>query len=64
MLRFLVDAIRAMFTGPAHYWLWLLFLGLVVGNGLFAYSFQLREGLVVTGNTEAVLDPQGRGTAV
>ena len=54
MLRFFVDAIRVMFTGPSRYWLWLLFLGLILGNGIFAYSFQLREGLVVTGMSDQV----------
>jgi molybdopterin-containing oxidoreductase family membrane subunit len=52
--RFFIDAVRVMFTGPKHYWLWLLFLSLVLGNGVVAYSFQLREGLVVTGMSDQV----------
>jgi molybdopterin-containing oxidoreductase family membrane subunit len=54
ILRFFIDAVRVMFTGPRHYWLWLLFLGLVLGNGAAAYIIQLREGLVVTGMSDQV----------
>ena len=43
-----------MFTGPKYYWLWLLFLCLVLGNGIAAYSFQVREGLVATGMSDQV----------
>lgn len=54
LLRFFIDALRVMFSGPKHYWLWLLFLGLIFGNGVVAYSLQLREGLVVTGMSDQV----------
>lgn len=54
ILRFLLDAIRAIFTGPRHYWLWLLFLSLFLVNGVFAYVTQIREGLVVTGMSDQV----------
>lgn len=54
ILRFFIDAMRAMFAGPKHYWLWLLFLGIVLANGIAAYIIQLRSGLVVTGMSDQV----------
>jgi molybdopterin-containing oxidoreductase family membrane subunit len=54
ILRFCVDAVRVMFRGPRHYWLWLLFLALVVAQGAVGYVEQTRTGLVVTGMSDQV----------
>ena len=54
ILRFFLDAVRAMLTGPRQYWLWLLFLSLFLINGAVAYVTQVREGLVVTGMSDQV----------
>jgi molybdopterin-containing oxidoreductase family membrane subunit len=43
-----------MFTGPKHYWLWLLFLVLILAQGTAEYAIQTRDGLVATGMSDQV----------
>lgn len=54
LLRFLVDAVRAMLRGGRAYWMWLGALAVVIAIGLVAYAIQLRDGLVVTGMSDQV----------
>lgn len=54
LLKFLRDGLRAMLTGGRDYYLWLGFLGLLIGAGLLAYGVQLSQGLVVTGMSDQV----------
>jgi molybdopterin-containing oxidoreductase family membrane subunit len=54
LVRFLVDAVRAMFRGGRAYWMWLGALALIIAIGLVAYAVQLRDGLVVTGMSDQV----------
>jgi Ni/Fe-hydrogenase subunit HybB-like protein len=37
-----------------RYWVWVLFLVAVIGWGVYAYSVQLRDGLVVTGMRDRI----------
>jgi Ni/Fe-hydrogenase subunit HybB-like protein len=53
-LQFLRDGVRAMFTGDRTYFMWLGFLGLLIGAAAIAYLIQLRQGLVVTGMSDQV----------
>lgn len=54
LIRFIIDGVREMFRGPREYWLWLLALLLVVAYGVWQYSRQLVNGLVVTGMSDQV----------
>ncbi|MEE4277166.1 MAG: NrfD/PsrC family molybdoenzyme membrane anchor subunit [Halieaceae bacterium] len=54
VLRFLLDGLRAMATGSRAYFLWLGFLGCLVGAGAIAYIVQLSQGMVVTGMSDQV----------
>jgi Ni/Fe-hydrogenase subunit HybB-like protein len=54
MIRFLIDAIRSMFSGGRNYWLWLIFLCAIIALGGLNYAQQLRLGLVVTGLSDQV----------
>ncbi|MDH3546142.1 MAG: polysulfide reductase NrfD [Gammaproteobacteria bacterium] len=54
VIRFIFDGLREMFRGPREYWLWLLALGLVILFGVWSYSKQLIDGLVVTGMSDQV----------
>ena len=40
--------------GGKVYWLWIIFLAAGVGAGLFAYLYQLQEGLWLTGMSRNV----------
>ena len=53
-LRFLTDALRSLLRGGPIYWCWLGLLALLFFAGLWAYSLQLRHGLVVTGMSDQV----------
>jgi formate-dependent nitrite reductase membrane component NrfD len=53
-LQFLRDGVRAMFTGDRTYFMWLGFLGLLIGAAAIAYLIQVRQGLVVTGMSDQV----------
>ena len=46
---FLADGLREVTQGSVAYHLWMALLTLVMLCGAYAYSVQLREGLVVTG---------------
>ena len=46
--RLITKATRPTLVTTYRYWLWLGFLGVIVGNGVFQYTRQLREGLYVT----------------
>jgi len=54
VIRFIVDGIREMFRGPREYWMWLFVLSLVILFGIWNYSRQLTDGLVVTGMSDQV----------
>ncbi len=54
VIRFVFDGVREMFRGPREYWLWLAFLGIIVGIGVWQYAIQLTDGLVVTGMSDQV----------
>ena len=46
---FLADGLREVTRGSVAYHLWMALLTLVMLCGAYAYSVQLRDGLVVTG---------------
>ncbi len=52
--RFLLDALRSMFSGSVAYFAWLALLSLVIAAGIWGYSEQVRHGLAVTGMTDQV----------
>jgi Ni/Fe-hydrogenase subunit HybB-like protein len=54
MIKFLFDALRAMFSGSRSYWIWLLFLCAIIFIGGLNYVQQLQTGLVVTGMSDQV----------
>ena len=54
LLRFIVDGIREMFSGPREYWIWLGALAIIVLLGIWDYIEQLQSGLVVTGMSDQV----------
>ncbi len=54
LFRFLLDGLRVMFRGPAAYWAWLGALSALVALGVWQYSEQIRQGLVVTGMSDQV----------
>jgi len=51
---FLRDALREMLRGPLAYWMWLSFLALIAGIGLWQYLEQLEQGLMATNMTNQV----------
>jgi Ni/Fe-hydrogenase subunit HybB-like protein len=51
---FLVDALDAVTSGGRRYHLWMATLTLIMVFGGYAYSVQLREGLIVTGMNDHV----------
>jgi len=53
-LRFLRDALIAATTGGRRYHTWMGSLTFVILVGVYAYSIQLREGLIVTGMSDHV----------
>ena len=54
LISFFTDSLRGLLRGSRAYWIWLGVLALVFGAGLWAYSLQLRHGLVVTGLSDQV----------
>jgi len=52
--RFILDGIREMFRGPREYFAWLFLLSAIVAYGVFQYSQQIADGLVVTGMSDQV----------
>lgn len=54
LLRFILDGLRAMFSGGRGWWLWLAALTALIAVGGLAYGVQLRDGLVVTGMSDQV----------
>ena len=52
--RFLLGCVRAALTGGRAYWLWVGFLGLLLGLGFTAYLHQLGTGLGATGMRDQV----------
>ena len=55
--RFVGASIRITAVGSRAYYMWLAFLGLLIGVGVYAYVRQLHEGLIVT----AMRDPVSWG---
>ena len=53
-LNFLIDGLRAMIRGNRAYWLWLTILAVLIALGVYCYSLQLINGLVVTGMSDQV----------
>ena len=54
MQRFLIDALKEATSGNWTYHLWMAALSIVMLTGGWAWTVQLREGLVVTGMTDHV----------
>jgi Ni/Fe-hydrogenase subunit HybB-like protein len=48
LIGFIKLCIRLWLKGGRLYWAWLIFLGVLIISGVFAYITQLNEGLVVT----------------
>ena len=46
--RFVLDSFRLLLTGNRYYYAWIGFLLLLILAGAFAYSGQLRDGLIVS----------------
>jgi molybdopterin-containing oxidoreductase family membrane subunit len=51
---FIAAAARRLFYGPGIYYAWMAILTLVAAIGIWAYTAQLRQGLIVTGMTSYV----------
>ncbi len=54
LFRFVGDSIRSMFRGGPLYWAWIGFLLVLAAIGMWAYSHQLHNGLIVTGMSDQV----------
>jgi molybdopterin-containing oxidoreductase family membrane subunit len=54
VVRFILDGIREMFRGPREYWAWLGILTAIFAFGVWTYSQQVMNGLVVTGMSDQV----------
>ncbi len=53
-LKFLFDAIFVAFSGGRRYKAWLTALFIIMVFGLITYSYQFREGLIITGMRDQV----------
>lgn len=51
---FLLDSLGTVTTGSKKYHLWMAFLTLLMLSGAYAYSIQLRQGMIVTGMSDSV----------
>src|SRR6516164_5833573 len=47
-------SVKLILRGNRVYWIWLAFLGALIGSGVLAYSNQVRTGLVVTAMRDQV----------
>ncbi|MEE4175820.1 MAG: NrfD/PsrC family molybdoenzyme membrane anchor subunit [Xanthomonadales bacterium] len=54
LLHFILDGLRAMFSGDRRWWGWLVLLTALIAAGAAAYGLQWRDGLVVTGMSDQV----------
>jgi Ni/Fe-hydrogenase subunit HybB-like protein len=54
VVRFILDGIREMLRGPREYWMWLGTLAAIIALGVWSYSQQVMNGLVVTGMSDQV----------
>ena len=54
-LQFLKDCGGQLLCGGRRYWVWVGVLTVIAGLGLYCYSRQLREGLIVTGMSDQVV---------
>lgn len=54
MINFLKDALKSATLGGWRYHIWMGLLTVGMGLGAYAYSFQLRDGLIVTGMNDIV----------
>jgi Ni/Fe-hydrogenase subunit HybB-like protein len=54
MIAFLRTALDSVTSGGRRYHLWMAALTLIIAVGAYAYSIQLREGLIVTGMNDHV----------
>ncbi|MCB2182696.1 MAG: polysulfide reductase NrfD [Desulfobulbaceae bacterium] len=52
--HFLSQAAQRLIKGPPIYYGWLSFLLLIVGAGVYAYTYQFEQGLNITGMTDQV----------
>lgn len=53
-ISFLIDFIREAFRGGRIFYSWMSLLTLIVLLGIFSYSRQLQEGLIVSGMSDQV----------
>ncbi|MCB0086054.1 MAG: polysulfide reductase NrfD, partial [Caldilineaceae bacterium] len=53
-IRFIQDGLLSVTSGSKKYHLWMAFLTLLMLSGAYAYSIQIREGLIVTGMSDTV----------
>ena len=51
---FIVEAVKRLFIGPPVYYAWMGLLTILAAVGVFAYTRQLEQGLIVTGMTSYV----------
>jgi len=54
VFHFFYQVIQKLLIGPPIYYAWVLFLLTLIGIGLWAYGYQFREGLAITGMTDQV----------
>ncbi|MEE8396977.1 MAG: NrfD/PsrC family molybdoenzyme membrane anchor subunit [bacterium] len=54
LVSFFVDSCKEVFKGGRLYWGWMALLVSMVGISLYAYSFQVRHGLVMTGLSDQI----------
>ncbi|MBI2606685.1 MAG: polysulfide reductase NrfD [Deltaproteobacteria bacterium] len=47
-MSFVKTSFKLWFSGGRYYWAWIVFLGLLIVSGAFAYRDQLADGLIVT----------------
>jgi Ni/Fe-hydrogenase subunit HybB-like protein len=52
--HFFDQAAQRLIKGPPIYYSWLAFLLLIIGAGIYGYTFQLKQGLNITGMTDQV----------
>jgi molybdopterin-containing oxidoreductase family membrane subunit len=52
--RFILDALRPSLDGGTRYWIWMLSLITMMGVGLWCYTEQWNQGLVITGLSDQV----------
>lgn len=54
VIHFLYQVKERLLKGPPIYYLWVFFLLILIGLGVWGYGYQLKDGLAVTGMTDQV----------